>query len=116
MVRGEKCGQQGEVGHGAGAVLGVDPALYGFPFVRVSVCEKIQHDLKRRTPRTQAPPQEKGGSLLTCSHGWIPHKLSGDGTQELIRNAGAIRLVLQLLHFPQEFAAQAQGLCRRVQQ
>lgn len=37
VVGGEQSGQQREVGHGTGAVLGVDPALDGFSFVRVSV-------------------------------------------------------------------------------
>lgn len=59
VVWGEQSGHQGEVGHGAGAVLGVDPALDGFSFVRVSI----------------------------GSDDWLPHQLSGDRTQKLIRSA-----------------------------
>lgn len=33
VARDEQSGQQGEVGHGAGAVLGVDPALDGLFFI-----------------------------------------------------------------------------------
>lgn len=59
VARDEQSGQQGEVGHRAGAVLGVDPALNGLSFIRVSI----------------------------SSSDWLPHQLSGDWTKELIRNA-----------------------------
>lgn len=59
VIRGEQGGQEGEVGHGAGPVLSVDPAFNGLSFIRVSI----------------------------GSNDWFPHQLSGDGTQELIRNA-----------------------------
>lgn len=52
VVRGEQSGQQREVGHRAGAVLGVDPALDGFSFIRVSI----------------------------SSDDWLPHQLSCDWT------------------------------------
>ena len=38
VIRGEQSGQQREVGHGAGAVLSVDPAADGLSFIRVSIC------------------------------------------------------------------------------
>lgn len=36
----QKGGLQGQVGHGAGAALRVDPALNGLPFIRVTVCRQ----------------------------------------------------------------------------
>lgn len=50
-------------------------------------------------------------SSLTCSNDWFPHKLPCDRTKELIRNAWTHWITLQLLHFPQEFTAQANWLC-----
>lgn len=38
VVRGEQSRQQGEVGHGAGAVFGTNPALNGLFFIRVAIC------------------------------------------------------------------------------
>lgn len=38
VVGCEECGQQRKVGHWAGTILGVDPALYGLSFIRVSIC------------------------------------------------------------------------------
>lgn len=38
VIRGEQGGQEGEVGHGAGPVLSVDPAFNGLSFIRVSIC------------------------------------------------------------------------------
>lgn len=48
VVGGEQGGQEGQVGHGAGAVLRVDPALDGLPFVRVAVCWQIQRGRRRK--------------------------------------------------------------------
>lgn len=90
----------------------MDPARYGFFFIGVSVC-------KERIHRMEEEGNRKGWGahanmyrcFLTCSNDWIPHELSGDGTEEFIRNARTIRRVLQLLHLPQELMTKAYGLC-----
>lgn len=38
VVGGQQSGQQGQVGHGAGAVLRVDPDLDGLSFIGVTIC------------------------------------------------------------------------------
>lgn len=38
VVRGEQGRQEGEVGHGAGAVFGANPALNGLFFIGIAIC------------------------------------------------------------------------------
>ena len=42
-VGDEQGGLQGQVGHGAGAVLGADPALHRLPFVGEAICSCSAH-------------------------------------------------------------------------
>lgn len=95
--------------------LAIASLSYEYPSVRKH--PQDERKVQRKAPRTRSncnirEEKKEGRSFLTCSNDWILHKLSADGTEELIRNAWTLWLILQLLHFSQELIAKAYGLCR----
>lgn len=87
VVRGEQSRQQGEVGHGAGAVFGINPALNGLFFIWVAICLGWKKLCKQHKKAQSNDETHDRWSQLTSSNNRLLHQFSGDWTQELIGNA-----------------------------
>lgn len=113
----EQRGLEGQVRHGAGFVLAPNPALDRVSLVGIPICGADM------TFNTRWWCLSVGGTelyrmkwalfsifRLTCGDDWIPHQLSGDWTQELIRGLWTALLCLQGLNFPCETTAEPDRL------
>ncbi len=106
----QKSGLQGQVGHGTGAALRVDPALNGLPFIRIAVYRKETKRKGFSSKQNAQSSRQTDSQTLTGSDHWLLHDLARDWTEVLVGSAVRDKCHFYLLNLLHDFTPQAQRL------